>query len=95
MEIVKVELNLKQVNKNIRLFNCNKKVSGVIHILEDGDSTVILDGGYVLGNFDCPICAVEAIALLAAKIGDGEMSGHGSYRQHKRTFMKRAFITVH
>ncbi|WP_434256260.1 hypothetical protein ACJWDT_17170 [Enterobacter hormaechei] len=33
--------------------------------------------------------------LLAVKIKDGEKSGHGSYRQHKRNFMERAFITVH
>ncbi|ELY2102689.1 DNA breaking-rejoining protein, partial [Enterobacter hormaechei] len=32
---------------------------------------------------------------LAVKIKDGEKSGHGSYRQHKRNFMERAFITVH
>lgn len=31
MQIVKVELNLKAVNKEIALFNCEKKVSGVIH----------------------------------------------------------------
>lgn len=31
MEIVKIEMNLKAVNKSIALFNCEKKVSGVIH----------------------------------------------------------------
>ncbi|MBJ4534627.1 hypothetical protein JGE38_24025, partial [Salmonella enterica subsp. enterica serovar Mbandaka] len=28
MEIVKIEMNLKAVNKSIALFNCEKKVSG-------------------------------------------------------------------
>lgn len=95
MEIVKVELNLKAINKSIALFNCNKKVSGLIHTTESGETTVVLDGGYVLDSFDCPHCAIEAISLLAVKIKDGEKSGHGSYRQHKRNFMERAFITVH
>lgn len=95
MEIVKVELNLKAINKSIALFNCDKKVSGLIHTAENGEITVVLDGGYVLDSFDCPHCAVEAIGLLAVKINDGDKSGHGNYRQHKRTFMERAFITVH
>lgn len=95
MKIVKVELNLKAVNKEIALFNCEKKVSGVIHSIKNGATTVVLDGGYVLGKFDCPVCAVEAISLLAVKIRDGEKTGYGNYRQHKRTFMEQAFITVH
>ncbi|EAO6419273.1 DNA breaking-rejoining protein, partial [Salmonella enterica] len=52
MEIVKIEMNLKAVNKSIALFNCEKKVSGVIHSNSTGETTVILDGGYVLGKFD-------------------------------------------
>lgn len=48
MEIVKIEMNLKAVNKSIALFNCEKKVSGVIHSNSTGETTVILDGGYVL-----------------------------------------------
>lgn len=52
MQIVKVELNLKAVNKEIALFNCEKKVSGVIHSAQNGETTVVLDGSYVLGQFD-------------------------------------------
>lgn len=44
MEIVKVELNLKAINKSIALFNCDKKVSGLIHTTENGETTVVLDG---------------------------------------------------
>ena len=64
MEIVKVELNLKEVNKEVAVFNCEKKVSGVIHTTEDGKTTVVLDGGYVLGKFNCPHCAVTEISML-------------------------------
>jgi hypothetical protein len=95
MEIVKVELSLKVVNKEVAVFNCEKKVSGVIHVTEDGETTVVLDGGYVLGKFDCSHCAVTAISLLAVQVSDGDKAGHGTYRQHKRTFMELAFITVH
>lgn len=95
MEIVKIEMNLKAVNKSIALFNCEKKVSGVIHSNSTGETTVVLDGGYVLGKFDCPHCAIEAISLLTVKVNDGEKTGYGNYQQHKRTFMEQAFITVH
>ncbi len=58
MEIVKIEMNLKAVNKSIALFNCEKKVSGFINSNSTGENTVILDGVYLLGKLDCPHCAV-------------------------------------
>ncbi|CAM7365406.1 hypothetical protein CISEMA079M_07555 [Citrobacter sedlakii] len=75
MQIVTIEMNLKAVNKSIALFNCEKKVSGVIHSNSTGETTVVLDGGYVLGKFDCPHCAVEAISLLTVKVSDGDKGG--------------------
>ncbi|KDF13549.1 hypothetical protein AF41_00013, partial [Citrobacter sp. MGH 55] len=51
MKIVKIEMDLKAVNKEVAVFNCEKKVSGVIHSSETGVVTVILDGGYVFGKF--------------------------------------------
>ncbi|MGU7154505.1 DNA breaking-rejoining protein [Salmonella enterica subsp. enterica serovar Miami] len=95
MEIVKIEMNLKAVNKNIALFNCENKVSGAVHSNSTGETTVILDGGYVLGKFDCPHCAVTAISLLIVKIREGEKTGYGNYQKHKQTFMEQAFVTVH
>ena len=41
MEIVKIEMNLKAVNKEVAAFNCEKKVSGVIHSTTNGETTVI------------------------------------------------------
>ncbi|EPS6961192.1 DNA breaking-rejoining protein [Klebsiella aerogenes] len=95
MDILKVKLSLNFVNDDIAVFNCEKKVSGILHILSSGETTVILDGGYVLDTFDCPQCALEAIGLLALKVRDGEKDGYGNYRQHKRTFVETAYITVH
>ncbi|MEB8217827.1 DNA breaking-rejoining protein [Citrobacter braakii] len=95
MKIVKVELNLKAVNKEIALFNCEKKVSGVIHSTKNGATTVVLDGGYVLGQFDCPHCAITAISLLAVQVNDGDKAGFGNYRSYKLDYSERVFITVH
>lgn len=95
MKIVKIELNLKAVNKEIALFNCEKKVSGVIHSIKNGATTVVLDGGYVLGQFDCPHCAVTAISLLALQVSDGDKAGFGNYRSYKLDYSERAFSFVH
>ncbi|EEG9445696.1 DNA breaking-rejoining protein [Salmonella enterica] len=95
MEIVKIEMNLKAVNKSIALFNCEKKVSGVIHSNSTGETTVILDGGYVLGKFDCPHCAVKTISLLTVKVSDGEQAGFGNYRSYKLDYSEKFYQTIH
>ena len=95
MEIVKIEMNLKVVNKEVAAFNCEKKVSGVIHSTTNGETTVILDGGYVLGKFDCPLCAVEAISMLSVKVSDGDNAGFGNYRSYKLDYSEKVFRTVH
>lgn len=95
MKIVKIEMNLKAVNKEVAAFNCEKKVSGVIHSTTNGETTVILDGGYVLGKFDCPLCAVEAISMLSVKVSDGDNAGFGNYRSYKLDYSEKVFRTVH
>ncbi|WP_187305311.1 DNA breaking-rejoining protein [Citrobacter koseri] len=95
MEIVKIEMNLKAVNKELAVFNCEKKVSGVIHSAETGAVTVILDGGYVFGKFDCPLCAVEAISMLSVKVSDGDNAGFGNYRSYKLDYSEKVFSTIH
>ncbi|HCR3978387.1 TPA: DNA breaking-rejoining protein [Citrobacter koseri] len=95
MKIVEIEMNLKAVNKEVAVFNCEKKVSGVIHSTANGETTVILDGGYVLGKFDCPLCAVEAISILSVKVSDGDSAGFGNYRSYKLDYSEKVFSTVH
>lgn len=95
MKIVKIEMDLKAVNKEVAVFNCEKKVSGVIHSADTGAVTVILDGGYVFGKFDCPLCAVEAISMLSVKVSDGDNAGFGNYRSYKLDYSEKVFSTVH
>ncbi|EDV5583687.1 DNA breaking-rejoining protein [Salmonella enterica subsp. salamae] len=95
MQIVTIEMNLEAVNKNIALFNCEKKVSGVIHSNSAGETTVVLDGGYVLGKFDCPQCAIEAISLLTVKVSDGDKAGFGNYRSYKLDYSEKFYQTIH
>lgn len=95
MKIVEVEFELQVVNKELAFFNCNKKVSGVIHAAESGKPTVVLDGCYLLGNFHCTHCAIKAIGLLAAKITDCESAGFGSYRSYKLDYSEKVFQAIH
>ncbi|WP_320730360.1 hypothetical protein [Enterobacter sichuanensis] len=82
--ITTVEMNLATVNKDLATFNINGAISGVVHLPSSGPVTVVLDGGYVLGEFHCPACAVTSISLLSVKFAEAQNSCGMSYYDHKR-----------
>ncbi|WP_336340869.1 hypothetical protein [Enterobacter cloacae] len=84
VSVTTVELNLVIVNKEIATFNINGAISGVVHLPSSGPVTVVLDGGYVLGEFHCPVCAVKHISLLSVKFAEAQNSCGMSYYDHKR-----------
>ena len=84
VSVTTVELNLVIVNKEIAIFNINGAISGVVHLPSSGPVTVVIDGGYVLGEFDCPACAVKHISLLSVKCAEAQNSCGMSYYDHKR-----------
>ncbi|MFH8134183.1 DNA breaking-rejoining protein [Pantoea osteomyelitidis] len=66
------DFKIRPLNKSLASFNCNNKVSGVIHLEKDGVTTVVIDGQYNLGVYDCPYCAIEAITDLTFLIEAAE-----------------------
>ncbi|MGA4510527.1 hypothetical protein [Enterobacter hormaechei] len=82
--ITTVELSLAIVNKDLATFNVNGAISGVVHLPPSGPVTVVLDGGYVLGEFHCPACAVKDISLLSASFAEAQNACGMSYYDHKR-----------
>lgn len=82
--ITTVELSLAIVNKEIATFNINEIISGVVHLPSSGPVTVVLDGGYVLGEFHCPVCAVKHISLLSVKFAEAQNACGMSYYDYKR-----------
>lgn len=84
IEVTTVEIGLAIVNKEIATFNINGAISGVVHLPSSGPVTVVIDGGYVLGEFDCPACAVKHISLLSVKFAEAQNSCGMSYYDHKR-----------
>lgn len=84
IEVTTVEIGLAIVNKEIATFNINGAISGVVHLPSSGPVTVVIDGGYVLGEFDCPVCAVKHISLLSLRFAEAQNSCGMSYYDHKR-----------
>lgn len=82
--ITTVEMNLAIVNKDLATFNINGAISGVVHLPSSGPVTVVLDGGYVLGEFHCPVCAVKHISLLSVNFAEAQSACGMSYYNHKR-----------
>ncbi|AOP86441.1 hypothetical protein L6E03_23975 [Enterobacter kobei] len=87
VSVTTVELNLVIVNKEIATFNINGTISGVVHLPSSGPVTVVLDGGYVLGEFHCPVCAVKHISLLAVNFAEAQNACYMSYYDHKRQYL--------
>ncbi|HDV9838337.1 TPA: hypothetical protein RKW99_000429 [Enterobacter asburiae] len=84
IEVTTIEMGLAIVNKEIATFKINGAISGVVHLPASGPVTVVIDGGYVLGEFDCPACAVKHISLLSVKFAEAQSSCGMSYYDHKR-----------
>ena len=84
VSVTTVELNLVIVNKEIATFNINGAISGVVHLPSSGPVTVVLDGGYVFGEFHCPVCAVKHISSLPVNFAEAQKSCGMSYNDHKR-----------
>ncbi|KZP49992.1 hypothetical protein A3N37_00595 [Enterobacter ludwigii] len=84
IKVTTFEMGLAIVNKEIATFNINGAISGVVHLPASGPVTVVLDGGYVLGEFHCPGCAVKHISLLAMDFTAAQNACSMSYYDHKR-----------
>ncbi len=54
-----------------------------IQISQKENVTVIIDDGYVLGTFDCCVCAIKEIALLTARIEEADKKYGISYQRLK------------
>ncbi|MDH1318616.1 hypothetical protein N5C39_09580 [Enterobacter bugandensis] len=85
--ITTVEMNLAIVNKDLATFNINGAISGVVHLPTSGPVTVVLDGGYVLGEFHCPVCAVQHISLLSVNFAEAQNACGMSFYDHKRQYL--------
>lgn len=86
VEIVQVKFELRRMKDDFVKFNCGGVVRGIIHVPVNGDLTVILDGGYLLGAFDCVNCASNAITDIHVKFYEADKKCGMSYQAYKGIF---------
>lgn len=84
------QITLRPMNAEYATFKCNETLSGLIHTPKENEYTVLLDGGYILGDFDCEICAIKTISLLCVDIEHAEKSAGITYEAYKKAFMAGA-----
>ncbi|EFN7676960.1 DNA breaking-rejoining protein [Escherichia coli] len=80
---IKCEIELDVINDSLAEFKCGNTLHGFIQISQKENITVIIDGGYVLGTFDCDACALKEVALLAARIEEADKKYGISYQRLK------------
>lgn len=80
-----INLRLIAVNQELALFNCENSMTGVIHTTPVGSTTVVLDGGYVLGMYDCPNCAIDELTDAYLNLHEAEKE-YGNYTSYKSAF---------
>lgn len=84
------QITLRPMNAEYASFKCNETLSGLIHTPKDKGYTVLLDGGYILGDFDCEICAIKTISFLCIDVERADKSAGMTYEAYKKAFMDGA-----
>lgn len=83
MSIIECEIELNVINDSLAEFKCGNTLHGFIQVSQKENVTVIIDGGYVLGTFDCYVCAIKEVALLATRIEEADKKYGISYQRQK------------
>ncbi|EOW6510830.1 DNA breaking-rejoining protein [Cronobacter malonaticus] len=84
-----INFNLSAINNELALFKCENNVSGVIHTTE-AITTVVLDGGYILGRYKCVHDAIDEITDVHLKL-DAAEKRNGNYTDYKRNMVGTVF----
>lgn len=95
IEIIEIEFKIKRLNKDFASFTCGNDITGIIHVPDNGNVTVIFEGRYVFGSFDCPACAVDAITDLHAELIFANKTFGMDYAEYKESFNNTSASKVH
>lgn len=79
-----INLRLVDINNELALFNCEDSITGVIHTVPS-KTTVVLDGGYVLGQYGCVHKAVDELTNVHIHLHEAEKE-NGTYAAYKNAF---------
>ncbi|MDF7681230.1 DNA breaking-rejoining protein [Enterobacteriaceae bacterium ESL0689] len=79
-----INFNLLAINGELALFNCEDSIAGIIHT-RPSKTTVVLDGGYVLGQYGCIHKAVDELTSIYIQLHETEKES-GTYSAYKNAF---------
>ncbi|HHT1485781.1 TPA: DNA breaking-rejoining protein [Enterobacter hormaechei] len=79
-----ISLRLTAINNELAVFNCEDTITGVIHTVPS-KTTVVLDGGYVLGRYRCVHKAVDELTNVHIQLHEAEKES-GTYATYKNAF---------
>ncbi|MEY8709528.1 DNA breaking-rejoining protein [Mangrovibacter phragmitis] len=86
---------LTAINNSLAYFKCSQSVGGFFHVSDNGNTTVVLDGGYVLGKFCCPLHAVKAAHNTTDLIEDADKNFGMTYENYKSVFLSGKNARTH
>ncbi|MFP2239921.1 DNA breaking-rejoining protein [Pseudescherichia vulneris] len=85
-----INLHLSAINSELALFKCEDSITGVIHTSPIGRTTVVLDGGYVLGKFGCAHVAIDELTNVHIRLHEAEKES-GTYTEYKKNMVDTVF----
>lgn len=85
-----INLRLSAINNDLASFNCEDSITGVIHTTPVGSTTIVFDGGYVFGMYDCPGCAIDELTDAYINLHEAEKE-NGTYAEYKKNFFWAVF----
>ncbi|ELQ6039758.1 hypothetical protein R2226_003954 [Cronobacter sakazakii] len=85
-KIIAMELSIEPLNEDFAYFRFGEHFSGFIHKTGNGGTTIILDGGYLLGVYESADDALKGIAALGANILMAEIKAGVSFSAYKRAY---------
>ncbi|KAA5927829.1 MULTISPECIES: DNA breaking-rejoining protein [Pantoea] len=84
-----INFQLCAINSELASFNCEGSITGVIHTTPS-NTTVVLDGGYVLGRYGCVHKAVDELTDIHMQLHDAEKE-NGTYTEYKKNMVGTVF----
>lgn len=85
-----INLKLTAINNDLASFKCENTINGIIHTKPLGKTTIMFDGGYVLGHYPCPHVAIDELTKIHIKLTDAEKES-GTYAEYKKNMVSAVF----
>lgn len=93
--MIAIELKLERIAPDFASFNCEDLVNGIVHVPSKGKVTVILNDGFLLGEYVSAEDAFRNISRLIVNIKLAEMDAGITYKSYLAAFNAGQSLTKH